>query len=230
MPPVVLRWEPVMHCEQAQRLFDAYLDGELSAPLATELGAHRLQCSDCRRALALLEVSEHILTLDQDPVTLDDNFTDRLVACVDRSTNNWRNRLGRVIYVGGPLAAAAVIALAFLGVFDGGRSGEVAGNRVVATFDDADASVHTQPSTPTEAEHPGGEPLMDRAQRSFESKRRSVESIQKAFEMTLQQPLNLLEQGTQPNKTGAEEAGSTRRTAPVTKPGDKERSDELEDL
>ena len=219
-----------MHCEQAQRLFDTYLDGELSTPLATELGAHRLHCADCRRALALLEVSEHILTLDRDPVALNAAFTDRLVACVDRSSNHWRHRLGRWVYVGGPVAAAAVIAMAFLGVFDGGQGGEVAGNRVVATIDEMTTPGMVGGLLPVPSEGIEVAPLMDRAQRSFEAKRRSVESLQKAFELTLQQPLNLLEQSPQSGPSDPKAAESIRRSAPASQQGEKDHSDELEDL
>ena len=41
-----------MRCSEAKRLFDPYLDGELSAPLRAELDAHRLECADCRREAA----------------------------------------------------------------------------------------------------------------------------------------------------------------------------------
>jgi hypothetical protein len=116
-----------MNCEQAQRIFDAYLDGELPPTLATELGAHRLRCAKCRRALALLEVSGHILTSDDDPVTLSDGFEDRLLACVEDGTS-LRHRFRKVLYVAMPLAAAAVVALAFIGAFDR-STGQVLGEK-----------------------------------------------------------------------------------------------------
>lgn len=120
-----------MNCEHAQQLFDAYLDGELSTSLATELGAHRLRCSECRRALALLEVTGHVLASDVDIVELKEGFEDRLLACVGRRTS-WRQRFRKTLYVAGPLAAAAVIALAFLGAFDR-NAGRWAGKKVQAT-------------------------------------------------------------------------------------------------
>ena len=104
-----------MDCNQAKQLFDAFLAGELSVPLATELGAHRVSCADCRRALALLEITGHILATDEDPVRLKSNFTDRLLACVDKPIGRFNRLMRRTIYIGGPMAAAAVVALAFLG-------------------------------------------------------------------------------------------------------------------
>lgn len=111
-----------MRCDQARQFFDAYLDGELSPSLATELGAHRLRCADCRQALALMEVSGHIVKTDQEPVQLRRNFTERLLDCVNQQSMPWLRRWRRQIYIGGPMAAAAVIALAFFGVFDNPES------------------------------------------------------------------------------------------------------------
>jgi anti-sigma factor RsiW len=107
-----------MNCEQARQLFDAYLDGELPPSLATELGAHRVSCPECRQALALLEVTGHIIASDSEPVSLRDDFSERLLECMDTKTSRWPARMRRILYISGPLAAAAVIALAFLGVFD----------------------------------------------------------------------------------------------------------------
>lgn len=122
-----------MDCRQAQQLFDAYLDGELSPSLATELGAHRVQCADCRRALALLEVSGHIISADHDEVMPDEAFTDRLLACMDEPNPAITHRIWRVATIGGGLAAAALVALAFLGMFDSGHRGVVAGVREEGT-------------------------------------------------------------------------------------------------
>lgn len=116
-----------MRCVDARLLFDAFLNGELSSAMATELQAHRVKCADCRREFALLEVSGHVLRLNDDPVALADDFTDRLIACMDRPKSPWLLRLRWAGYVGAPVAAAAVVAMAFLGVFDGGGQRKVAG-------------------------------------------------------------------------------------------------------
>lgn len=107
-----------MRCEQVRQLFDAYLDGDLSPSQATEVGAHRLHCAECRRTLALMEVSGHILASDRDQVSLPGDFTDRLLACVKTPRSRWRQALRRTVYIGGPMAAAAMIGLAFLGAFN----------------------------------------------------------------------------------------------------------------
>lgn len=122
-----------MNCSQARQLFDAYLDGELSNSLVTELSAHRVRCSACRRELALREVTGRVIQLDQEPTALSGDFTDRLLACVESRSNHWLQRARRTIYIGIPLAAAAVVALAFLGFFDRSTHSIVAGKRVVAT-------------------------------------------------------------------------------------------------
>lgn len=101
-------------CQQAEHLFNAYLDGELSAALATELDAHRLSCPACRQGLALMEVTGHVIRADREPVVLADDFTERLLACVQAppATPVWRRRYA--LWIGGTgLAAAAAIALSF---------------------------------------------------------------------------------------------------------------------
>ncbi len=66
-----------MNCEQARNLFDAFLDQSLSGSLATEFGAHRLACNQCRRELALLEVAGHVIAADSEAPLIGDEFTDR---------------------------------------------------------------------------------------------------------------------------------------------------------
>ena len=126
-----------MRCEEARKLFDAYLDGELSPSLATELGAHRVRCPECRRAFALLEVSGHIISSDREPVAVRHDFSERLLACMAAPYRGWFGKVRRSLYVAGPLAAAAVITLAFLGFFDRGRDSKVAGLKVEPTHVEA---------------------------------------------------------------------------------------------
>jgi hypothetical protein len=194
-----------MHCEQARQLFDAYLDGELSPSLATELGAHRLRCADCRQALALHEVSGHILRSDRDPVQPSDDFTDRLLACVD-SAPSWRRKVLNSLYIGGPLAAAAVIALAFIGVFDGKRPSQVAGVKQVAA---PSAAQSTQPGKPTAtatapaqtvdpAEQALGE-FFDQTQQRMKDK---GESVQRVLDLTVLQMLDILEEAKDRSQAG----------------------------
>jgi hypothetical protein len=98
-------------CEQARNLFDAYLDGELSAGLETELHAHRLQCSPCRQALALMEVTGHVIASGAAEPKLKADFGDRLLACLEPTLPKRRSGRTWAIRIGGPLAAAACLAM-----------------------------------------------------------------------------------------------------------------------
>lgn len=192
--------DPTMRCQEAQELFDAYLDGELSPTLATELSAHRLCCADCRRALALLEVSGHIVGSDRDPVELRVDFTDRLIACVSKPKAAWLARVRIGMYVAGPLAAAAVIVLAFLGAFDGQHNTRRAGVAVDAE-DVHFPSLFGVDEKASDATAPAGgaagaDEWMQRLQRNVELKRESGASLQRAVELQLQNLLDAAEQST----------------------------------
>lgn len=122
-----------MNCDQARNLFDAYMDGELTATLATEFAAHRLDCEDCRRRLALMEVVEHVVKTDeQEPEGLCDGFTDRLMACLPSapSHRSWREDR-RWLYLGAALAAAAAIAFLMYGPFSPTGKHLVAGRMAI---------------------------------------------------------------------------------------------------
>ncbi len=185
-----------MRCEQARQLFDAYLDEELSPTMATEFGAHRLRCPECRQALALLEVSGHIMQTDPESVQLHHSFTERLIACMSDRPERWGPRVKRALYVGGPLAAAAVIALAFLGVFDR-QAEKVAGTKEVL-IERADATA--PPSTAGVPAHDGTadrgssaregsqaslEEWLERAQQNINSKRESGDVLRQYFDQTV---------------------------------------------
>ena len=207
-----------MRCEEASQLFDAYLDGELSPALATELGAHRLRCPDCRRALALMEVAGHIVASDKEPVTVSHGLTDRLMACMGQGQARWPHRVRRVLYIGGPLAAAAVICLAFLGVFDRDR-GQALGEKnwaepaeirdILAEDDETEAAGQDDAATRD----------LDRLGRQFQenldSKRQSVESLQKAGDMTILQLLDALEKARDESATEDHFPGADTPTEPA---------------
>lgn len=150
-----------MRCEQADELFNPYLDGELAPSLAGELAAHCLQCPDCRQALALIEVTGHLLVVDDEPVVLDEGFTDRLMACLGQQRPPRIVRLRRYLNIGAPLAAAAVITLALLGVFENKRF--VAGEKEFAPSK-ASSMVEKNPSTEQpNAAAPAGDSESDNA-------------------------------------------------------------------
>lgn len=92
---------------------DAYLDGELTGPLVDELGAHRIECADCRQALDLLEVAGQVMATDSNAPKPAEDFTNRVLAESRRQAAGRSRR--RWIYVGAPFAAAAVIAFALIG-------------------------------------------------------------------------------------------------------------------
>jgi len=215
-----------MQCEQARQLFDAYLDGELSPSLATELGAHRLRCPDCRQALALLEVSGHILRSDRDAVRATEEFTDRLLACVD-TVPPWRARAMRIITLGGPLAAAAVIALAFLGVFDNKGPSQVAGVQEIAKSPVTQAVAPITIAGPTDspvavdpAEKALGE-FIDQTQTRMKDK---GESVQRVLDLTVLQMLDILEEA----KAKSELRGKNE-SSPLTPIAPKPAADERPD-
>jgi anti-sigma factor RsiW len=102
-------------CQDARHLFDAHLDGELSAALETELNAHRLRCSACRHELALLEVAGEVIAADEGAPPLPEEFTARLLACLAERPSPRHLLRPRVLRLGaGLLAAAAGLALAVI--------------------------------------------------------------------------------------------------------------------
>lgn len=199
-----------MDCRQAQQLFDAYLDGELSPSLATELGAHRVQCASCRRALALLEVSGHIIRADHEEAAPDDAFADRLLACMDEPNPALTHRMWRIATLGGGLAAAALVALAFLGMFDSRNRGVVLGERAngatrpagatmssttlpVATFDEL---LEEQPSAPSNS----AGALQELANQNRPNSNQSKDSpnvLGKVLELTAEHGLGVLGRATE---------------------------------
>lgn len=227
-----------MRCEQARQLFDAYLDGELSPALKTELGAHRVRCAQCRRALALLEVSGHVIQSDVDPVEVCEGFSDRLLACVETSQQRWTHRTRRALYLAGPLAAAAVITLAFLGVFDG-REPMVAGEKVeVPAAAQPDPSiqplvVEAEVDADADATLAGEPPLEDwlaRTRDNMSSKLESGQSLQRYMDLTILQWIDILNSATHTSAGESHLPGSDDRTQPADEEVDPVDEDGIEDL
>ena len=73
-----------MNCSEAEQLFDAYLDGQLTGSLRLELDAHRLRCRRCQQTLAMMEACEHVLTADRRAPELSVDFTERVMADTTR--------------------------------------------------------------------------------------------------------------------------------------------------
>ena len=146
----------VMDCQQARNLFDAYLDGELSSALATELHAHRLQCAYCRQELAVMEVAGHVIGSGGDEPTLEADFTNRLLACLKPQVGKPRLARTWIFRIGGVAAAAACLTL-LIGYLSQPES-RVAGRRVGLVDS---GSVVAQPEPPEEVQSPS--PGLDQA-------------------------------------------------------------------
>lgn len=200
-----------MDCNRAEQLFDAYLDGELSEPLISELEAHRLYCPQCRHELALLEVSRHMIVTDEAPSSLSDDFTDRLMAIVQTPGMRPRWTMRRIVAFGAPLAAAAVIMIALLGGFE--RKGVVAGREVTRSGVERPVGRTIAVVAPTE--RPAGDATgeaaqpqssvasrvddeavarwLERSRERIDAQRRSGQSVLRALDLTVLQLLDMLQ-------------------------------------
>jgi anti-sigma factor RsiW len=211
-----------VRCDQARQLFDAYLDGELSSALETELGAHRLKCASCRRELALLEVAGHVLRSDVSDPAASGDFTDRLLRCVEQPSRLYFPKLRRGLYIAGSMAAAAVILLAFAGLFDGRGASKVAGVQEVnpgavrAPLPSVARPIRSDlPDSPSSFED-----WLRQTEQNVESGRKTGESLQNALDNTFSQFLKLLEDD---SRRAAEPSG-------VPKEPSKKKEDEVEDM
>lgn len=218
-PTVLVSVDGDMHCEEAQQLFDAYLDGELSPSLAAELGAHQLQCARCRQSLALLEVTGHILASEPDDAGLSHDFANRLLACLKQPKTRPMRRLQRWIYLGVPLAAAATIALAVTGVFD--RQTRVAGDT------DSMPSARAPAVDPVTAEASGKSVATAPLPAEQEIARPALED---APDLTIPQLIEALRRAAEPAGHAASEPAA-ELAAPVPSGGETEPpDDDIEDL
>jgi len=148
-----------------------------------------------------------VLKADDEPVALDVAFTDRLMACMDAPRLRWPAPMRWMTYVGAPLAAAAVVAMAFLGFFDGGGSGHVAG--VTTSIE----SVLGEPPVPPvlieapsdrvefKRTHPLDE-WFSEVQSDTAAKRRDGQEIQDTLDLTILQLLDILEDAKKDGASG----------------------------
>jgi hypothetical protein len=144
----------MIRCEQAERLFDAYLDGSLAASWTAELHAHQLACSACRRELAILEACGDVLATDRREPRPSDDFTDRVLGALaeqqaEQRRIPWPRRVARVGAGLGIAAAAAVVAFMLMAPGSLMKPGETQAPQVVggafvskvAPLDDQDKAV-----------------------------------------------------------------------------------------
>ncbi len=106
----------MISCEQAQHLFDSYLNDELSASLVAEVDAHRLECAACRHQLVLMEACGNVIRLDACEPRPSADFTDRLMAILDeeKASPRWLGISRGMKIAGGLLGVAAAIAAVVL--------------------------------------------------------------------------------------------------------------------
>jgi hypothetical protein len=208
-------------CQQAQQLFDAYLDGELSAALEMELDAHRLGCAGCRQALALMEVAGHMIAADRRTPNISEDFTQRLLACVAAPAPlpMWRRR--RTLWMAGSgLATAAAIALAF--TFSSAPPKKMVLGRVDWSNSANQPARDAQPSNVA----PGG--LKESFDGQWSQVRQSTEWLREYGKMTVMQILDRL--GLEQARPG-DKFDSTGGKAPgLRKPPSDDSKRDIEDL
>ncbi len=104
----------MLTCRQAQNLFDAYLDHELSESMRTELHAHRLRCSWCKHQLALMEACRDVIRSGSPEPRLSEDFTDRVLVAWARPSGPRPRRTRRITIFLTPAARAAAAALVLM--------------------------------------------------------------------------------------------------------------------
>lgn len=184
-----------MTCIEARQLFDAYLDGELAPTLATELAAHRLMCADCRRTLALMEVSGHIIASDRREPAMANDFTDRLLACMETQGGGAR-RWTRWLCVGGPLAAAALVGIVMIGAFRGEPT-KVAGWKETAPAATLSLDEVVRGDEPTNAAAPDPreaqlDAYLKQLRERVATKQQAGESVQAIFDLSIIQLMSIV--------------------------------------
>lgn len=193
-----------MTCNQARNLFDVYLDGELAGSLATELAAHRVACAACRRGLALMEVAGHVIRVDSDGPTLSDGFSDRLLACIDEPPSGSFLRFRKVVlWTGGALAAAAVLALMF-NLLAG------PGDRIAGLIEQIseDSNVETSDADATRTDHPTRAQADEIARRLQEGVSDSGQRVLELKDLTDKTIMQLLDElGLEPELSGDDDGG-----------------------
>ncbi len=107
----------MIRCEQAERIFDAYADGMLSPSWTAELHAHQLECTDCRRELALIRVCGDVVATDRREPQPSTDFANQVMAAWGQQRRRvlpWPRRVARLAVGLGTAAAAAMVALVIL--------------------------------------------------------------------------------------------------------------------
>ena len=103
----------MIDCDQAQNLFDSYLNDEISSSWTAELHAHAVSCGSCRRELSLLKACGDVIARDAVAPMPSANFTDSVMAATAtvRGRTARRNRWRSLSVWGGAGATAAAAAI-----------------------------------------------------------------------------------------------------------------------
>lgn len=114
-----------MNCSDCEKLFDAFLDGQLGGSLRLEFDAHRLRCRRCQQTVAMLETIGNVIANDPVVPELRADFSDRVVARI-RAPRRTRRPIMRIALVSGAVLQAAAVLLFAIYLTAQPRSGPVA--------------------------------------------------------------------------------------------------------
>lgn len=176
-------------CQQARNLFDAHLNRELSDDLSTEITAHCLRCPSCRQELALLEVAGQVIRAEHDEPSLPEDFTDRLVACIQRqpAAPIPFYRRARVLWTAGPALAAACLLLV-VGFWPEPRETHVLGEKETR----AQTEARMKPIPPDVSLDEATLALQERFQQGALAARNTLDSLGEASKRTLRATLQAI--------------------------------------
>ncbi len=103
-----------MNCEQFESLLDRYLDGELNGTLKLEFEAHMVDCESCGHLYAMSEAIGQIIACpSSDEPVLSDNFSDRILAELDRR-NHRTIMLRKILAPAGLVASVAIMLMGLI--------------------------------------------------------------------------------------------------------------------
>lgn len=222
-----------MNCSHARNLFDAYLNGELSNALATELAAHRLQCSACRHELALMEVAGHVMRSDPDDPKAPADFTRRLMACIEAPRPIPFYRRAKVVWAAGSMMAAAAC-LTFVVTLRSGPEERVKGARQDFNGPVTTPESNEAPNAPAADIDAVTEAFQRRLEQETSNTHKAVNSLEQAGRRTILNTIQAL-QAESPDEENANQGAppDNRADAPDDTrgaPDAEDDADQIEDL
>jgi hypothetical protein len=192
-----------LSCHQVRPLFDAYLNGELSTELATELAAHRLKCAGCRHELALLELAGSVIRCDLEDPTPPADFTERLMACIHEPVSVPFYRRRRVVAIAGSALAAAACALIAVTWWPQSQKAVVAGARASSEIVDDDSAESGTRSLNAARLGDATASFQERFRQKAVGTRHAMSSLEEAGKRTILEIVNAI----QVDRRSADDAG-----------------------